>query len=82
MRVEFSEHAERKIKQRKLQKSWIRKTLSQPEFVYSSYGNRQIAYRKFKKLYLAVVFKEESDRKIVITTHWEKKFKPKIKEDN
>lgn len=74
--IEFTDHANRKIKQRNLKKTWIRETLKKPEFVIPSYGERKVAYKKIGKLYLAVIFIEEDKNLIVLTTHWEKEFKP------
>lgn len=77
--IEFTLHAERKISQRQLKKKWIREVLKKPEFVIKSYNERKIAYKKIEKMYLAVVFVEEDNNLIVLTSHWEKAFKP-IKE--
>lgn len=74
--IEFTHHAERKIKQRDLKKAWVRETLRNPEFTVSSYGDRRIAYKKIGKLYLAVVFVKEDRNLVVLTAHWEKRFKP------
>lgn len=79
--IEFTLHANRKIKQRSLKKAWIRATLEKPEFLVPSYGDRKIAYKKIGKLYLAVIFIEEENNLIVITAHWEKGFKPDKKGD-
>jgi len=75
--IEFTHHAERKIKQRNLKKAWVRETLKSAEFVIPSYGERRIAYKRIGKLYLAVVFVKEEKNLVVITAHWEKGFKPK-----
>lgn len=74
--IEFTLHADRKIKQRKLKKAWVRETLKKPEFVIPSYGNRKIAYKKIGKLYLAVIFVKEDKDLVVVTAHWEKGPKP------
>lgn len=73
--IEFTHHAERKIRQRELKKKWVRETLSNPEFVIPSYGEREIAYKKIGKLYLAVIFVKEERDLVVLTAHWEKRFK-------
>lgn len=74
--IEFTRHANRKIKQRNLKKAWVRETLKNSEFVIPSYGERKVAYKKIGKLYLAVVFVEEDKNLVVLTAHWEKGFKP------
>jgi hypothetical protein len=75
--IEFTDHALRKMFQRNLKKAWVRETLSKPEYAYQSYQNREIAYRKIGKLYLAVVFVREEKGLVVLTAHWDKRFKPK-----
>lgn len=74
--IEFTLHAERKISQRQLKKKWIREVLKKSEFVIKSHGGRKIAYKKIEKMYLAVVFVKEGKNLIVLTSHWEKAFKP------
>lgn len=74
--IEYTDLAERKIKQRQLKKKWIEITLQTPEYVHQSYSNRKIAYKKVNKLYLAVIFVKENRRIVIITAHWEKSFKP------
>ena len=74
--IEFTSHALRKITQRNLKKAWVRETIKNPEYVLSSYGNREIAYKKKGKLYLAVIFVREEGNLIVLTTYWDKRFKP------
>lgn len=63
--------------QRNLKKAWVTETLDKPEYTYPSHQNREIAYRKIGKLYLAVVFIREANNLIVLTAHWDKSFKPK-----
>ena len=75
--IEFTDHALRKIVQRNLKKAWVKETLDKPEYIYPSYQNREIAYRKIGKLYLAVVFIREGKDMIILTAYWDKSFKPK-----
>jgi len=79
--IEFTVHAERKIKQRNLKKAWVKRTLKNPEFIVPSYGGRKIAYKKIGRLYLAVIFVKEEKNLFVITAHWEKEFKVDRKGD-
>ena len=72
MIVEITNHARRKIKQRNLREDWVRKTVEKPDFVRKSYGNRQLAYRRIGKLYLKVVFVQEGQTIVVLTSHFEK----------
>ena len=74
--IKFTDHAERKLKQRNLSKDKVRKVLKNPEFTFKSYSDRRVAYKRVGKLYLAVVFVEEGKEKVVLTAHWEDGFKP------
>ena len=75
--IEFTNHAKRKIKERRLKKAWIVKTIKESDFTFASRSKRKIAYKKFTKLYLAVIYTKEKNNLIVITSHWDKDFKPK-----
>lgn len=75
--IEFTDHALRKMVQRNLKKAWVKETVNKPEYIYPSYQNREIAYKKIGKLYLAVAFVRERKDAMVLTAHWDKSFKPK-----
>jgi len=72
----FTNHALLKLKQREILKSAVVRTLKSPDYTIPSYSGRIIAYKKFDKLYLKVVYKIEGLNIVVITQHWEKK--PKL----
>lgn len=74
--IVFTRHTLLKLKQRGITKSVVKQTLKSPNYKFSSYSNRSIAYKKFDKVYLKVVYKIEDDNLIVITQHWEEK--PKL----
>lgn len=73
--IEFTNHANRKIKQRNLKEKWVKETIFKSEFVKSSYQNRQLAFKRYGKLYLKVVFVKKNDKIIVLTAHFEKGIK-------
>ena len=73
----FTEHAFEKLAQRSIKKSLVLETLKNPDRDVLSYGDRRVAYKKFKKLYLAVVYKGELGDILVITAHWVEKMKNK-----
>lgn len=75
--VIFTEHALAKLAQRNIKKSLVLEALEKPDYDVSSYGDRRISYKKFKKLYLSVVYRVESSDMIVITAHWVEKIKKK-----
>lgn len=74
--ITFTEHSSLKLNQRGIEKSVVIKAVRKPDYQFSSYGDRKIAYKKFGKLYLKVVYREEKEDTIVITQHWDKRFKP------
>lgn len=78
--IEFTKHAERKLKQRTLKKSWVVKTINRPDFTETGHTGRKVFYKKIGKLYLSVIFAREGDKTVVITAHWDKAFKPQGKE--
>jgi hypothetical protein len=69
----FTHHALLKLSQRGISKMRVIKTLKSPDYKFPSYSGRIIAYKKFDKLYLKVVYKIEDGNIIVITQHWEEK---------
>lgn len=75
MKVLFSDHAEIKVKQRKLSKELINEALVAPDFTIPGNFNRERAYKKFRTQYLEVVFVKEGTTIIVVTAHWVAKLK-------
>ncbi len=75
--VIFTEHAFVKLNQRNIKRSLVIEALKSPSHVALSYGNRRINYKKFKKLYLSVVYRTEPGNTIVITAYWVEKIKKK-----
>ena len=71
----FTNHALLKLEQRGILKSTAIKTLKSPDYKIPSYSGRMIAYKKFDKLYLKVIYKKENNNIIVITQHWTDKLK-------
>lgn len=69
----FTNHALLKLKQRRISKTAVRETLKSPTHRAVSYSGRLIAYKKFDKLYLKVIYKIEEGDTVVVTQHWTKK---------
>lgn len=69
----FTNHALLKLQQRRVSKTVVIETLKSPDCKFSGCSNRMIAYKKFDKLYLKVVYKIEDKNIIVITQHWGEK---------
>lgn len=69
----FTNHSLLKLEQRGISKAAVIKTLKIPDYKFFSYNKRIIAYKKFDKIYLKVIYKIEEKNIIVITQHWEEK---------
>ena len=69
----FTRHSLLKLKQRRISKIVVRKTLKSPDYKIPSYSDRMIAYKRFDKLYLKVVYKIEEGNMVVITQYWVEK---------
>jgi len=52
MKVEFSDHAELKIKQRKLPRQKILETVEHPDLIQLSYSGREKLFKNFGKNHL------------------------------
>jgi hypothetical protein len=61
-RIEFSKHAEKKLKERGILTRLVEETLSSPEKTYKSH-NKLISYKKFANRYLMVVY--GADEKVI-----------------
>lgn len=75
MKIIFTSHALLKLIQREIPRRMVTEALKSPDYKISSYSNRLIAYKKFVKLYLKVVYKIEGNNILVITQYWVKKLK-------
>ena len=78
MKIVFTKHAKIKLRHRRVEKKLVENALSSPDFFRPSYGNREVAYKKVGRSYLAVVFRRENGSYIVITEHWVAKLKRDI----
>lgn len=74
MAVIFTKHALLKLKQRRIPRAFVERTLRNPAYVFPSRGGRKAAYRRFRRLYLKVVFVEARGHTLVITGHWDEDF--------
>jgi len=77
MKIIFSAHSLLKLKQRNIIKQKIIQTVKNPDVVLLSLLNRKMAYKKFGRLYLKVVFIKESDIIVIITQYWDEQFNKK-----
>lgn len=74
LKVEFTRHALKKLRHRKLRERDVIKTLLTPEKLVLD-KNRFCAFRKFGKLYLKVIFVRLGNVAIILTQHLTDKLK-------
>lgn len=72
-RIIFTPHSLLKLKQRGISPWLVKRTLKFPDHKALSFSGRLIAYKKFDKLYLKVVYIIEEGNIVVITQHWVEK---------
>jgi hypothetical protein len=68
----FTNHSLLKLKQRKIPRKFVIETIKSPDHVGESYSDRKTCFKKFSKLYLKVIYKNEVNNVVVITQHWVK----------
>lgn len=71
--IRFSKHSLLKLGQRKIGKNFVFATLEKPDYTRESLGGRIIAFKKFRTLYMKVIFKRKSNSIVVITQYWVRK---------
>jgi hypothetical protein len=71
----FTQHALLKLKQRNILKKLVTEVFKNPDYILESYSDRKIIYKKFSRLYLKVIYREESENIVVITQYWTKTIK-------
>jgi len=70
MNIIFSDHAELKVRQRKLPRQKILLTIAHPDFREPGHSGRERLLKKFGKNYLQVVVLYETNTTVVVTVHW------------
>lgn len=66
----YSEHANERVKGRKISKKRIEKTIEAPEAVQDSFRGRKLRRRKFGSKILEVVTKTEDSKTTVVTVYY------------
>lgn len=67
--IQFSQHALRKIRDRKILIRTVEEVFEKPDGKFKSH-NRNVVYRKFANKYLLVVYEEDEKVINVITLFW------------
>ena len=70
MKIVFSDHAELKIRQRKLSRQKILETVEHPDFIRESYNGREEWFKDFGKNHLKVIVIIGDEILTIITAHW------------
>jgi len=73
--IQFSKHSLIKLGQRKIGRNFVIATLENPDYTQESSGGRTIAFKKFRTLYMKVIFKRKTNSTVVITQYWVRKIK-------
>jgi Domain of unknown function (DUF4258) len=73
-RLEISNHAKERLKQRLITRNLIRKTLALGKLVGTDLKGRKIKQKKFGKRILIVVYMENMGGQSVITSYWKGEF--------
>lgn len=71
----FTSHSLLKLKQRKISKIKVIETLKKPDYMANGYAKRKIAFKKFDKLFLKVIYRKEDEDIIIITQYFTIQFK-------
>jgi len=71
----FTNHSLLKLKQRRIPKEFVIETIEDPDHIQTSYSDRKAKYKKFGRLNLKVVYKNEGNDIVIITQHWVIKIK-------
>lgn len=66
MLIQFTPHAQKKLKQRGILTRLVEEVLSQPEKTYAS-DDKLVSYKKFGHKYLLVIY-ERGEKVITVTT--------------
>lgn len=70
MKIEYSKHADQRIKFRKISKRDVKEVLDNPDKVKKSYRNRYIYSKRLESRYIEVVIVNEAGKMVVITAYY------------
>ncbi|KKR86027.1 MAG: hypothetical protein UU34_C0023G0007 [Candidatus Curtissbacteria bacterium GW2011_GWA1_41_11] len=70
MNIEFSDHAKKQIKERKIQKSHVASVVEKPTRKVKSFRNRMLLQKRFGSKILEVVTVGEKSQVTVITAYY------------
>ena len=70
MAVNYSEHAEFRMKHREVLKTDVEDTVRNPDFSFVTRIGRFVALKKYGSKFLKVVYEKSNDKIIVVTVYW------------
>ncbi len=74
MHVVFTQHAEKRMRQRDIERDTVRKALKDPDKTLNGELGRKIAHKLIKNKFLRIIYTTQNNKYIVITVCW---IKPK-----
>jgi len=69
MKIKILKHAKRRMNQYNIDFLTLEKTLKNPDDILKGHSNRNIAQKSLNKHLLRVIFEEEKDIYVVVTTY-------------
>lgn len=66
----FTDHSLLKLRQRNIPKKLVIETVNNPDCEGRGHSERKACFKKFGKLFLKVVYKNEGGDIVIITQHW------------
>ena len=70
MIITYTEHAKARMALRKISRSEVEQTISEPYFSIPARSNRMVIVKKYQDKYLKVIFERSNDKIIVVTVYW------------
>jgi SOS response regulatory protein OraA/RecX len=70
-RIRFTVHARQRMALRGISEEMVSRTLQEPEEITVGYRSRKVAFRRFPKGRIKVVYREEQGQVVVITAMWQ-----------
>jgi len=78
-KIEYTKHAEEKIKERNIDKINIKKALANPDKSLGSINGTKIIHKINNKRLLRVIYRDEENRYLVITAYYTKMERYEVK---
>ena len=70
MVIEYTEHAEFRMRHRVISRTEVEDTVRNPDFSFTTRLGRSVALKKYGTRFLKVVYEKSNDKIIVVTVYW------------